>query len=58
LLVWTEGTGWEKGGGLAWQIFNEKGRPTTRRGKLEGAIPVWSFAAAYAEADDEFVILH
>jgi hypothetical protein len=58
LLVWTEGTGWEKGGGLAWQIFNDKGRPTTIRGRLDDSIPVWSFAAAYAEADGLFVILH
>ena len=58
LLVWTEGTGWEKGGSLAWQVFSDKGRSTTNRGKLEGSIPVWSFAAAYAESDDSFVILH
>jgi hypothetical protein len=58
LLVWTEGTGWEKGGSLAWQILNEKGRPTAKRGRLDGSIPVWSFAAACTEADDSFVIVH
>ncbi|MBS0266975.1 MAG: hypothetical protein JSS02_33925 [Planctomycetes bacterium] len=58
LLVWVEGSSWEKGGSLAWQIFNEKGRPTSQKGRLEGAIPVWSFAAVYAEPDDSFVILH
>jgi hypothetical protein len=58
LLVWAEGTGWQKGGSLAWQIFNDKGRPTANRGRLDGSIPVWSFAAAWAEADDSFVILH
>ena len=58
LVVWTEGTGWEKGGGLAWQIFNDKGRPTNARGKVDEAIPVWSFAAVYVEADDSFVIMH
>ena len=58
LLVWAEGTGWEKGGSLAWQILSDKGRPTTIRGRLDGSIPVWSFAAAYAEADDSFVIVH
>ncbi|MBI3862109.1 MAG: hypothetical protein HY290_09460 [Planctomycetia bacterium] len=58
LLVWTEGTGWNKGGGLAWQLFNDKGRPTTTRGRLDKSIPVWSFAAVYAEPDDSFVILH
>ncbi len=58
LLVWTEGTGWQKGGGLAWQLFNDKGRPTMVRGRLDKSIPVWSFAAVYAEPDDSFVILH
>jgi hypothetical protein len=58
LLVWTEGTGWQKGGGLAWQLFNDKGRPTMVRGRLEKSIPVWSYAAVYAEPDDSFVILH
>lgn len=58
LLVWTEGTGWEKGGALAWQVFDEAGNPTEIRGRLANAIPVWSFAAAYAEPDDSFVILH
>ena len=26
LLVWTEGTGWQKGGALAWQVFDCSGR--------------------------------
>ncbi len=58
ILVWTEGTGWEKGGALAWQVFDENGKPTGARGRSENAIPVWSFAAVYAEPDDSFVILH
>ncbi len=58
ILVWTEGTGWEKGGSLAWQVFDDKGKPTPVRGRAEDAIPTWSFAAVYAEPDDSFVILH
>jgi hypothetical protein len=27
LLVWTEGTGWQRGGSLAWQIFDQDGKP-------------------------------
>ena len=27
LLLWTEGTGWNKGGRLAWQRFDASGRP-------------------------------
>jgi len=58
ILVWTEGTGWEKGGALAWQVFDERGKPTGAKGRTDNAIPVWSFAAVYAEPDDSFVILH
>lgn len=58
LVVWTEGTGWQKGGSLGWQIFSDKGRTTMTRGRLDGSIPVWSFAAVYAEPDDSFVIIH
>ncbi len=57
LMVWTEGTGWNKGGGLAWQQFDAQGRPTDVKGRAPG-IPVWSFAAPYAQPDGSFVILY
>lgn len=37
--VWDNRTGWQRGGALAWQVFNENGKSTTTRGKAEG-IPV------------------
>src|SRR5919201_4407481 len=39
LLAWTEGTGWQMGGALAWQIFDKDGKPTGARGRVEAAIP-------------------
>lgn len=57
LVVWTEGTGWQKGGALAWQMFNANGEPTAGQGRRDG-IPAWSHAAAYAQPDGRFVILH
>lgn len=30
ILVWTEGTGWGRGGDLVWQVFNQFGQPTIR----------------------------
>jgi len=57
LLVWTEGTGWQRGGSLAWQVLNAKGEATTENGRREG-IPTWSYATSYARPDGDFVILH
>src|SRR6266853_1454763 len=28
LVAWAEGTGWEKGGAVAWQLFDPSGKPT------------------------------
>ena len=28
MLAWTEGTGWQKGGSLAYQVYDEAGTPT------------------------------
>jgi hypothetical protein len=56
LVVWTEGTAWERGGALAWQMFDQKGEPTSERGRRDG-IPAWSYAAAFARPDGRFVIL-
>lgn len=57
LLVWTEGTGWNRGGGLAWQEFDSAGRPTDERGRADG-IPVWSFAGAWQDAANGWHIIY
>ena len=56
LLVWTAGTGWQKGGSLAWQIFEASGQPLTDQRQVPG-IPAWSFAAPVALPDNRFVIV-
>lgn len=58
LLVWTEGTGWQKGGSLAWQVFDRNDRPTGKRGRLEGAVPVWGLAAAAVRPDGGFTVVY
>jgi hypothetical protein len=58
ILVWDEGTGWERGGALAWQVFDDKGKPTASKGRIDKAIPVWGLAAVYAEPDDSFTIVY
>jgi hypothetical protein len=57
LLVWTEGTGWQRGGRLAWQLFDAAGKPLAERGEADG-VPVWSFAAAAALPNGDFLVLH
>jgi hypothetical protein len=57
LLAWTEGMGWERGGSVAWQVFEKDGRPTGEKGRAAG-VPVWSLVAAFARADGGFTIVY
>jgi hypothetical protein len=57
LLVWTEGTGWQRGGRLAWQSYDAQGRPLGLHGEADG-VPVWSFAATAALPNGDFLVLH
>lgn len=57
LLAWTEGTGWGKGGAVAWQLYEESGNPTSEKGRAEG-VPTWSLVAAVAKPDGSFVIIY
>jgi len=57
LLVWTVGTSWGKGGDVAWQLYDDAGRPTPEKGRAEG-VPAWSLAAAFAKPDGNFVIVY
>ena len=57
LLVWTEGTGWQKGGSLAYQVFDLKGNPLSKQGRVDG-IPAWSFATATARTDNGFLVIY
>jgi hypothetical protein len=58
LLAWTEGTGWQKGGALAWQVFDKKGNPTDEKGRLADGIPVWGLPAVVVDLDGKFLIIH
>lgn len=57
LLVWTEGTGWQRGGSLNWQLNDKDGKLLTS-GKKQDAIPVWGLSTAYAKRDGSFVIVY
>jgi hypothetical protein len=57
LLVWADGTGWARGGSVAWQAFTRDGQPTQVKG-TQGDLPAWSFAAVAARADGSFVVFY
>jgi len=57
ILVWTEGTGWKKGGSLAWQVFDKNGKPMGEMGAAQG-VPVWGLATVVAEADGKFTVIY
>ena len=57
LLAWTEGTAWQKGDALVWQLFDKEGKPTTEKGRLDGAIPVWGLPTV-APTGNGFILLH
>jgi hypothetical protein len=56
MMVWTEGTGWQKGGSLAWQEFDRSGKVLAEHGSAPG-VPTWSFGAVAARPGG-FVILY
>jgi hypothetical protein len=57
ILVWTDGTGWKKGGSLAWQIFDRSGKPVGTGGTADG-VPVWSMPTVIAGPRGGFTIIY
>ncbi len=56
LVAWTEGTGWEKGGDLAWEWLDlSSGQKET--GRAPG-VPVWSYAAVIPEPNGSFSLIY
>jgi hypothetical protein len=57
LLAWAENTGWNKGGSIAWQLYDRKGEPISATRHADG-LPVWSLPTAFAEPDGNFTIIY
>lgn len=55
LLTWATGTGWNKGGSVAWQVFADG----NSAGPIESRedLPVWSFPTV-AAVGDRFIVLY
>jgi hypothetical protein len=56
LLAWVEGSGWQRGGVLGWQIFDSAGRPSVGC-QVRQNVPVWSFPSAFVRPDESFAIV-
>lgn len=55
LMAWTEGTGWARGGSLAWQLFDRAGKPLGEKHTVAG-VPTWSFAAVVPQAQGALIL--
>ncbi len=58
LFVWTEGTGWNRGGSVVWKALDAAGRPVPGLDGRRDGVPAWSFAAALTRKDGSFTILY
>jgi hypothetical protein len=56
LLTWVEGSGWQRGGTLGWELFDPAGQSLEHNTRNE-SIPVWSFGAPIAKPNGDFSIL-
>jgi hypothetical protein len=56
ILVWAEDTGWNKGGSLAWQVFDQK-RPAGGRPRATARRASVGLAAVAAQPDGTFVVV-
>ena len=57
LMVWTEGTAWNKGGSLAWQLYDAAGQPSGPAGARPG-VPTWSVGAVAPRLGGGFVMFY
>ena len=57
LLAWGDGPGWQSGGSLHWQLFDEGGRPRGEEGSGTEPIPASSVPTVAARPDGSFVVV-
>jgi hypothetical protein len=57
LLAWGDGPGWQSGGSLHWQLFDDRGRPRGEEGTGDAPIPARSVPTVVTRADGSFVVV-
>jgi hypothetical protein len=56
LFVWTEGTGWGRGGSAVWRVFNNAGEPLGDAARADG-VPAHGWVAAFTRSDGSFAVV-
>jgi hypothetical protein len=56
LVAWTEGTAWNRGGTVAWELFAPDGKPIESDTDA-GDVPTWGLVAAVAQPDGSFLVV-
>jgi len=49
--------GWDRGGSVAWQVFDKDDKPTGASGRADG-VPTWSLVAAFARPGGGFTVVY
>jgi len=58
LLAWGDGPGWQSGGTLHWQLFDEADHPRGAEGTTPAPIPARSVPSVAALSDGSFVVVY
>jgi hypothetical protein len=58
LLGWSEGTGWKKGGSVAWQVFGTDLQPIAGANGTAENLPIWSLPTAVATGEGSFLLVY
>lgn len=56
IVAWTEGMAWNRGGSLAWQVYDADGKPIGKVGRASG-VPTWSLVSV-VNSGNQFVIIY
>jgi len=58
ILAWTEGTAWQRGGKVAWQVYDARGKPIPGASGKRVGLPVWGRVAAFARRGGGFTVVY
>ncbi len=58
VVAWAEGTGWNKGGAVAWQAFEADGTPINGADGRKDGLPTWSMPAVVCAGEGKFAVIY